>query len=104
MDDLRSTPPSLDQVINDLRQFFQAAMRGPAPDVDDDYFAAGRINSLFALELVTFVERHFSITVEVADLELDNFRTIGRTANFVRTKLTIPATAGGPDGRGDVRR
>lgn len=102
MDDLRRTPPTLQQVIDDLHQFFSTALRGPAPAVDDDYFAAGRINSLFALELVTFVERHFSITVDVADLELDNFRTIGRTANFVRAKLAIPAaTAGGLDGRGD---
>ncbi|QWF84860.1 acyl carrier protein [Amycolatopsis sp. CA-230715] len=55
-------------------------------DPDDDYFAQGLISSLVALELVTFVEHRFAITVEVADLDLDNFRTVNRLAAFVLAK------------------
>ena len=89
MDDRNQISAQTDSVIADLLSFFSSALPGGVQTVDDDYFALGHANSLFALELVTFVERHFSITVEVTDLELDNFRTIARTAEFVRRKLTV---------------
>jgi acyl carrier protein len=52
----------------------------------DDYFALGLINSLFALELVNFVEQRFGLVVEVEDLDLDHFRTIDRLTDFVTAK------------------
>ncbi|MGH3897855.1 MAG: acyl carrier protein [Pseudonocardiaceae bacterium] len=96
-------PAQTDSVIENLRSFFSSALPGDVPAIDDDYFALGHANSLFALELVTFVERHFSITVEVTDLELNNFRTIARTAEFVRRKLAVsPSSPGYPSGAGHV--
>ncbi|GAA1954530.1 acyl carrier protein [Amycolatopsis minnesotensis] len=53
---------------------------------DEDYFAQGLISSLVALELVTFVEHRFGLTVDVADLDLDNFRTVNRLTGFVLAK------------------
>jgi methoxymalonate biosynthesis acyl carrier protein len=76
----------VDGVVEDLREFFSAVMAGNVPSPDEDYFALGLVNSLLALELVTHIERHFDITVEVEDLDLDNFRTMNRTAEFVRKK------------------
>jgi methoxymalonate biosynthesis acyl carrier protein len=87
VDDRNQVSAQTDSVIKDLLSFFSSALPDGVQSIDDDYFALGRANSLFALELVTFVERHFSLTVEVTDLELDNFRTIARTAEFVRQKL-----------------
>ncbi|MFE9680915.1 acyl carrier protein [Streptomyces sp. NPDC006285] len=79
-----SSPP--DSVLEDLRSFLASALPGAALGIHDDYFEQGNANSLFALELVTFVEREFSIAVEVEDLDLDNFRTLARTAGFVHAK------------------
>jgi acyl carrier protein len=56
-------------------------------DVDKDIFATGLANSLFAMQLVDFVEREFGIEIESDDLEIDNFRTIGRIAALVDRKL-----------------
>ncbi|MFN2496070.1 MAG: acyl carrier protein [Pseudonocardiaceae bacterium] len=84
-------------MLEDLRSFFSSALHGVVPGVDEDYFALGHANSLFALELVTFVERHFSITVDVTDLDLDNFRTLSRTAEFVRRKLTPSPSPSSPE-------
>lgn len=43
---------------------------------DDDIFALGFVNSLFAMELVMFIEKTFDITIANGDLRLDNFRSI----------------------------
>ncbi|GGR90037.1 hypothetical protein GCM10010252_31150 [Streptomyces aureoverticillatus] len=53
---------------------------------DEDYFALGLVNSLFAMELVNFVEQRYGIEVGVDDLDLDHFRTLGRLRDFVLAK------------------
>jgi methoxymalonate biosynthesis acyl carrier protein len=76
-------------IVEELIKFFSAATAGNAPGPDEDYFALGLVNSLMALELVTFVERRFDIAVESEDLDPDNFRTMSRTAEFVRRKRSV---------------
>jgi acyl carrier protein len=73
-------------ILAELNGFFATATAGNTPGPDEDYFALGLVNSLLALELVAFVERRFGIEVGVADLDLDNFRTMNRVAGFVRRK------------------
>ncbi|GGR82905.1 hypothetical protein GCM10010269_22520 [Streptomyces humidus] len=50
---------------------------------DVDLFASGAVSSLFAMELVVFVEGAFGIQVEGADLAMDNFRTVERMSALV---------------------
>lgn len=54
---------------------------------DDDIFELGLVNSLFALELVLFIEEEFQVTVENEDLFLGNFNTLENLEDFVRKKL-----------------
>jgi acyl carrier protein len=58
---------------------------------DEDIFAAGYVNSLFALQLVAFLEKTFSIRVEDEDLELANFRSLAAIDTFVRRKAGVGA-------------
>jgi len=43
---------------------------------DQDIFALGYVNSLFAMELVLFIEQAFGDEVPNEDLEIDNFRSV----------------------------
>ncbi|MDQ3913979.1 MAG: acyl carrier protein [Actinomycetota bacterium] len=74
-----------------MRDFVGRALHDNPLGDDDDIFATGFVNSLFALELVTFVEGTFGITIESEDLDLDNFRTVSRIAALVARKAGIPA-------------
>ena len=53
---------------------------------DEDIFALGFVNSLFAMQLVLFVEQEFKIAVENEDLDLENFKTINAIARFIEQK------------------
>lgn len=59
-----------------------------APDLADhiDIFDTALVTSLFAMQLVTFVEQTFHLVVESDDLDLDNFRSIDRLTAFVTSK------------------
>ena len=54
---------------------------------DEDMFATGRVNSLFALQLVTFLEKEFGAKIENEDLKIDNFRTVNAIADLVGRKV-----------------
>jgi methoxymalonate biosynthesis acyl carrier protein len=51
---------------------------------DADLFASGAVSSLFAMELVIFLEEAFDIEIAGRDLRLDNFRTIVTMIGLVR--------------------
>jgi methoxymalonate biosynthesis acyl carrier protein len=53
---------------------------------DDPIFGSGLANSLFAMQLVLFVEREFGISVLNEDLEMSNFETVGSIARLVARK------------------
>jgi methoxymalonate biosynthesis acyl carrier protein len=55
---------------------------------DDDIFAAGFVNSLVIVQLVSFLEKNFSITIEDEDLELSNFRSVNNILAFIEKKST----------------
>jgi methoxymalonate biosynthesis acyl carrier protein len=65
-----------------LSRFFQTAELKE----DEDIFALGFINSLFAMQLVTWVEKEFGIRIEDEDLDVENFNTIGAIADLVARK------------------
>ncbi|OIK05992.1 acyl carrier protein [Streptomyces monashensis] len=58
---------------------------------DDDIFELGFVSSMFAMQLVSFVEHEFAITIENEDLELEHFRSIKALDAFVTRKLSVPA-------------
>lgn len=75
-----------DEVAATILEFLSAATGVPSLGVDQDYVAEGLVDSLLALELVVQVEQRFGVEVDVGDLDLDNFRTAARIADFVRRK------------------
>ena len=69
-----------------LSQFFPNNYDLPE---DEDIFSLGFINSMFAIQLVLFIEQEFQITVENEDLDLKNFRTVNAIAHLIDRKTTL---------------
>jgi D-alanine--poly(phosphoribitol) ligase subunit 2 len=53
------------------------------PSADLDLFEAGVLDSLAFVELLLHLEEEFGIRVPMEELEIDNFRTVRRIAQFV---------------------
>ena len=69
-----------------LRRFIQHSVQLPQLSDDEDLFATGIVNSLFAVQLVTFIEKTFGLEVESEDLEIRNFRSLNAATAFVEKK------------------
>lgn len=50
---------------------------------DTDLFAGGYVNSLFALEMVLFLEKTFNIKIPRKEMRRENFTTVQRMADLV---------------------
>ena len=53
---------------------------------DDNIFKLGLANSLFALELVVYLEKTYNISIENEDLDLANFSAINAIELFIKKK------------------
>lgn len=70
-----------------IRTFLARFFRKHEVSDEDDIFALGYVNSLFAMQLVMFLEKEFAIKVDNTDLNLNNFRTINAITGFIAHKL-----------------
>ena len=70
-----------------------AFIKGRYPQAEisesEDIFQLGFINSLFAMELVMFVEKSFGVTIPNEELRIDNFRTANSMSDLV-DRLSVP--------------
>ena len=53
---------------------------------DDNLFETGVVNSLFAVQLMTFIEKTFAVEVGMDDLDIENFKSLSAAAAFVERK------------------
>lgn len=52
----------------------------------DNIFELGLVDSVFAIQLVSFIEEEFGIEVMDSDLDIANFSSVKRIAEFVEMK------------------
>lgn len=69
-----------------IREYLSRHFPGYELRDEDDIFKLGFVTSMFALQLVNFLEREFKITIENEDLELDNFRSVRALTSLVSRK------------------
>jgi acyl carrier protein len=67
----------------ELRRFLAQHFREEELADDQNLFQTGFVTSLFALELVEFIEASFGFLLEHEDLELENFASIDAMAALV---------------------
>lgn len=75
-----------ERVRETVREFILRSVSVPGLADDTDLFEAGLVNSLFAVQLMTFIEKTFAIEVEMDDLDMENFKSLNATAAFVLRK------------------
>ena len=63
---------------------------------DDNLFASGIVNSLFAVQLMTFLEKIFVIELVMDDLDIENFKSVNATTAFVMRKKGGQKAEAGP--------
>ena len=53
---------------------------------DDNIFRKGFVDSLFAVQLIAYLEQEFGIKVGNEDLDINNFHSVDKMVSFVERK------------------
>jgi len=73
----------LQRVKQVLREFILDSINIRNLGYDDDLFESGIVNSLFAVQWMTFIEKKFKIEIGVEDLDIQNFKSLNAATAFV---------------------
>lgn len=73
------------EVRDQLRDFVHQSLGNSIGD-DDDVFQVGGATSLFAMELVLFIEESLGVVLDDDDLERDNFATLNAMVRLLDGK------------------
>jgi len=73
------------EILAFVRRFIAVRARVPSDAVDDDtdFFAAGLLDSLGFLDLVMATEQRFAITIDFADMDVEEFSRLRPFAALV---------------------
>jgi len=74
------------RIKDTVRRFILSSIAITKLDDDDNLFESGIVNSLFAVQLMTYIEKTFSIEVGMDDLDIENFKSLNATTAFVLKK------------------
>ncbi|HET6493538.1 MAG TPA: phosphopantetheine-binding protein [Burkholderiales bacterium] len=69
-----------------VKRFILSSIAIPHLKDDDDLFESGIVNSLFAVQLMTYIEKVFAIEVGMDDLDMENFKSLNAATAFVLRK------------------
>jgi acyl carrier protein len=76
------------KVKETLKEFILNSINITNWNDDENLFESGIVNSLFAVQLMTFIEKSFAIEVESNDLDVENFKSLNAMTAFVLQKRT----------------
>ncbi len=69
-----------------IRTFLSQYFKNYQLQDDENIFERGFINSMFAMQLVMFVEKEFGIKVGHEDLDFENFKSINAILALIERK------------------
>jgi methoxymalonate biosynthesis acyl carrier protein len=83
----------MDESKQRVREFLSRFFKTTSLDDADDIFTAGYVNSLFAMQLIAWLEKDFRIAIEDEDLKIGNFNSVNSIVRLIGLKnaLTAPA-------------
>ncbi len=76
------------EIRQKIRAFLAKYFKGYDLQDDEDIFSLGYVTSLFATQIVLFVEQQIGVNIPNEELRLDNFRTINAMTDLIMRKKT----------------
>lgn len=73
-------------IRENVRQFIERFVSGRDFDDETNLFDKGLVNSLFAMQLIAFLEEKYDIIVENKDIDIQNFKDVNSIVKLIESK------------------
>jgi acyl carrier protein len=75
-----------------IKKLLSAKIHIEVPSVEVDLMESGLLDSLLLVELMAGIEDEFGVKISFDEIELDNFRSVARIAEFVSRQSAMQET------------
>jgi acyl carrier protein len=69
-----------------IKDYLSRSLRNYEIKQDDNIFELGIVHSLFAIQLILFIEKSFGIELEDEDLDFDRIKTVNDIVQLIEDK------------------
>ena len=76
-----------EDIKKQVTEFLKTSTGEDHIDESENIFESGLVNSLFAIELMTYIEQTFGVKVTIQDLSIERFSSINNIHAFIQEKL-----------------
>jgi methoxymalonate biosynthesis acyl carrier protein len=77
----------VENIKGDVRLFLAKYIGSRKLDDNENIFQSLHLNSLFAMQLVMYIEKQIGFQLSSNDLDIENFKSISAIARFVEGKM-----------------
>jgi methoxymalonate biosynthesis acyl carrier protein len=77
---------SIETVKNLVNEYIMDHVKVKSLSNDEKIFESGLVNSLFAIQLMSYLEQTFAIKIDLEDLDMSNFESVDAISSFVSRK------------------
>jgi D-alanine--poly(phosphoribitol) ligase subunit 2 len=85
--------PKNGQLVDQLGELFAEALHIEAPESDADLLEEGILDSFQFVELLVHMEKRFNLRIDIAQVDLEDLRTLERIAGLVLRNGHVPDVA-----------
>lgn len=77
----------MNEVKSKVLQFIKRYAKVTEINEEENIFEMGFINSLFAMQLILYIEKEFNITVDNDELGTDKFNTLRSICQYIEERI-----------------
>lgn len=79
----------MDNIKAEIRSFLARSLKDKQIEDNDDIFKLGLVHSLFAVQLIIFIEKKFGVELDGDDLDMNHIKTINEIVKLVNQKKNL---------------
>jgi len=80
---------SKENLSADIRNFIKKYIKENSFTDNTDIFSEGFVNSLFAMDLIVYIEKNYHFKIDNEDLRIENFKSVNAIVQLIQNKIEI---------------
>lgn len=76
----------LNEIKDKIREYLSRSLHDYKLKDNDNIFELGIVHSLFAIQIIIFIEKTFGIELDEDDIDMDHMQTLNRIAELIQMK------------------
>jgi acyl carrier protein len=77
----------LNEIKNKIRGYLSRSVQDYEIKDDDNIFELGIVHSLFAIQIIIFIEKNFDIELDDDELDMEKMKSINSIAELIQSNL-----------------